>query len=278
MRALYVLSLPVCIGIGFVGAQVVGVGAGIECPSQSLPVSAVATAIEPSREHVRDDVEVEGLRARNAELEARLKDLAARVESDKERALPAEETESSPERVERERKESLKWRVSAIEKFVPLTVEQRERLERKFDAEAQGVNAPEQIETLEEIIGEEGAAFYRQQVQAAFQRVQDEELSKEVVWLARQLNLSAEQERAIQQSFQAIEAELQSGTVRNGTGSAGSGHERVKAMIEENRKRNEQRAARVKELVSPEQYQAYMASQSESSAADVEVFHDPGAH
>jgi hypothetical protein len=47
-------------------------------------------------------------------------------------------------------------------------------------------------------------------------------------------------------------------------------------MIEENRQRGELRSQELRNILSPEQYQAYLKTQTESAAADVEVFHDPG--
>lgn len=173
--------------------------------------------------------------------------------------------------------DALSWKISAIEKFVPLAPEQKERLreryERESDAQAHGTEV--EVESLEEILGPENASYYRAQVQAAFKRVQDEEIERESVWLSRKLGLSQEQETSMRQVFERVEAEL--GTTGHTSNSAKNPQERVRAMIAENRRRSELRIAELSRILTPEQLQVYARLEAESSASDVEVFHDPGA-
>ena len=174
-----------------------------------------------------------------------------------------------------EQDEALTWRVSAIEKFVPLTADQKGRLTQKYRAEreakASGIEA--QSESLEQILGEENAQYYRQQVNAAFKRMQDEEVEKEVLLVSRQLSLSAAQEENVRSIFGKVEEVVEA---NRGTSKNSSPQDRVKTMIEENRQRGELRSQELRNILSPEQYQAYLKTQTESAAADVEVFHDPG--
>lgn len=192
----------------------------------------------------------------------------------------AEVVDSSSEGVERvakEEEESLNWKISAIEKFVPLSGDQKARLKEKYqaerDARQRGVEA--ETEKLDDIIGAENAGYYRQQVQAAFKRMEAEETEKEVLLIARQLSLSSQQEESVRRVFADVESRLESVPTSNESTSA---HDRVKMMIEENRRRGELRAEELKKVLTPAQYQSYLASQAESAAADVEVFHDPSAH
>ena len=171
--------------------------------------------------------------------------------------------------------EAMKWRVSAIEKFIPLSEDQKTRLKEKFVLESQSEKGEVTTESLDDILGAEQASYYRQQVQAAFKRVQDQETEREVVWLSRQLSLSIEQERAVREVLARVEQQVASEALNHNT--ARSPQDRVKRMIEENRKRSELRNNDLKTILSPEQYQAYIKSQSESASSDIEVFHDPGS-
>ena len=49
--------------------------------------------------------------------------------------------------------------------------------------------------------------------------------------------------------------------------------ERVKAMITENKRREELRQARLKTILSPDQFAAYSRINAESTKSDIEVFH-----
>jgi hypothetical protein len=173
--------------------------------------------------------------------------------------------------------DALSWKISAIEKFVPLTPEQKERLREKYEREsdAQAHGNEVEVESLEEILGPENASYYREQVQAAFKRVQDEEIERESVWFSRKLGLSEEQETSMRQVFERVEAEL--GTTGHTSNSAKNPQERVRAMIAENRRRSELRTAELSRILTPEQLQVYARIEAESSASDVEVFHDAGA-
>jgi hypothetical protein len=266
------LGCVACGGVGFVLAVTLK-----PCtPRVEAANSVAAPVVVPSAEPHAAQGELVAAQGKIRELEARVSELSAQLASvpvavkDSPDGI-AVEAESRSTDEQAQRKEALAWKVSAVEKFVALTDEQKLRLQKKYEVEATGGKEGVETDTLEDIIGQENAAFYRQQVKAAFQKVRDEELNKEVVWLARQLNLSAQQEQAVQQGFLSIESQL-----AQGEQAASSSHDRVKGMIEENRKRSELRAAQMKELLSPEQYEAYAKSQADSSASDVEVFHDSG--
>jgi hypothetical protein len=180
--------------------------------------------------------------------------------------------ESAPEErtavVSETENNAARWKISAIEKFVPLTEDQRERLQQSFSG---GPDRPK--ESLEEILGAENAEYYRSQVKAAFQRMEEQELEKEVVFTSRQLALSSQQESQIRIVFQDIERELDTA---EGDARGGTPQERVGRMVEQNKKRQALRNERVHGILSPEQYQAFLKTQSESPEADMEVFHDSG--
>jgi hypothetical protein len=184
-------------------------------------------------------------------------------------------SEVSPEEKQHE---ALSWRVSAIEKFVPLTDEQRSRLVTKFQEEARAnqIGEESRAEKLEEILGDENARYYREQVKEAFERVQNEETEKEVLWISRRLGLSPELERSVRSVFLDVEQTVDSEFETAAHGTKTSPQDRVKAMIAENKRRAALRSEKLQALLPPDQYQAYLRSEAESAASDVEVFHDPG--
>ena len=162
------------------------------------------------------------------------------------------------------------WRISAIERFIPLSEEQRNRLEESYRVKESGGDG----ETLEEIVGAENAAFYREQVANAFRKVEEQELEKEVVFTARKLGLSDAQEVTLREIFSSIEAEIdrESGNAQKGN----TPSERVAQMVAESKRRTQLRAERVKETLSPQQYEQFLKDQAESPESNMQVFHDAG--
>ncbi len=258
-----------------------GISVGVVAVTWFVPQSPSLTSavVTPAPLDLRCEEELAGQKARIEELEGRLGRLSTKVEvaptqSDKLRDAapsPAQDTEE-------QRHEALSWRVSAIEKFVPLSEDQKNRLLAAFEEDSRARQAGEdsRAEKLEEILGEDNARYYRAQIKAAFERVQNEENEKEVLLLSRQLNLAADQEQAVRSQFldveRVVDEEFSSGT----HGSGASPQERVKVMIAENKRRRALREERLKTILSADQYEAYLRAESESAASDVEVFHDPG--
>ena len=227
--------------------------------------------------------ELERTKQRVAQLERELKLSEGAQAAHETVRVDGEISVSEEGAISSDRQEAVKWRVSAIDKFVPLNDDQKQRLAAKFSREFSSEGAGDEDETLDEILGLENATYYREQVRAAFQRVQEEELEKEVLWIARQLSLSDVQERQIQEIFNKIEQQIDQelAAPQHGAepqhGAAGrSAQDRVKLMIAENRRRSELRNEQLKAALTPEQYEAYLRSQAESAASDIEVFHDPG--
>lgn len=182
---------------------------------------------------------------------------------------PTVESSAAPAQEHSPPSKRVAWRISAIEKFVPLSEEQKNRLTVKFEREAAG---EESSASLEEILGGESATFYREQVKAAFERARNEEVDREIVWLGRQLALTSAQERDIKVAFDAVEKELETVELPESV-QARTPEERVKAMITENKRREELRQARLKMILSPDQFAAYSRMNAESTKSDIEVFH-----
>jgi hypothetical protein len=221
------------------------------------------------------DSELASQRARIAELENRL---SAQEKSAVVTQLPGTgQPTAAPGAATADR--AIAWRVSAIEKFVPLSEEQKERLQDKFKEEqdARQENRESNAERLEDIIGEEQAVTYRQQVQAAFERAQNQELDKEAVWISRKLSLSSEQEQSMRTVFSEVESQIEKEFGDGQHGVALSAQQRVARMVAENKRRLQLRSEALKRVLQPDQYSAYLQEESQSAASDVEVFHDSGS-
>lgn len=270
-------SLPVfVVGVVLGGLGVWAAAGG----SMGTSGGATSQAAIPQLAVVRcDRDELERASTRVAQLERELAtERAARIEFSKgggTAPLMDEGSGQNGEDAKRvEEDEALTWRVSAIEKFVPLTADQKEQLTRKYRAEREAKTSGSEArsQSLEQILGEDNARYYRQQVNAAFKRMQDEEMEKDVLLISRQLSLDAAQEESVRAVFAKVEEVVEA---NKGVGKDESAHDRVKTMIEENRQRSELRNREMQNILSSEQYKAYLKTQTESSAADVEVFHAP---
>ena len=166
----------------------------------------------------------------------------------------------------------IEWRVSAIEKFVPLTEDQKDRLMAKFKAESTDPDSSIAKEELDSIIGEESARVYRDAVRQAFVNARNEEIEKEVLLLSRKLALTPEQESGVRTVYQSVEQEAAAEHEEQGNL---TGEERLQKMIARNQERSKRLSELLKPLLTPEQYTAYAQYQSDSPDSDLEVFHSP---
>lgn len=253
VRALPILMAGMCIGAGVAWSM-------LAVPSATPPV-----ATPQAQQLVCDQSDLKRMRERVTQLESEL----AAAKSGQSVAVPPQESAAAQPEAE----EALTWKISAIEKFVPLSDGQKDRLREKYKKERAGDG--DTAESLDDILGPESAAFYQERVQAAFKKVQDEEVAREVVWLSRTLSLSEDQEGSVRAILANVEAEVTKGRTHGQSGN--SPQERVREMIAQNRRRSELRTQQLKKVLTPEQFQAYLRAEAESSASDVEIFHDPGA-
>src|SRR5690606_26844475 len=83
--------------------------------------------------------------------------------------------------------QKIRAKISAISKFVPIDQSQIERLREKFTLENDPNNTS--AESLEAIIGQENANFYKEQRKKAFDRATQIAIEKEVLYVARRLAL-----------------------------------------------------------------------------------------
>jgi hypothetical protein len=263
-------SVPLGFGAMFFVGAVIGAAIG---------VVAVSRLNSSSEQHKNLTPELLSCQASLKQLGSELSELkskpaspcvaTSRVEQMTEQKTPHESKRDSDKRL------ANSWRISAIEKFVPLSEDQKERLERKFTEEqAAKDDVRESVaESLDDILGVDNAKVYRDQMEAAFERAREEELERDTIWMARKLGLVADQEERLRATFAEVDQIIRAEFNASPNEANSSAQQRVARMIAENKRRIQLRAERVRSLLSPGQYQEYVKLESESSAADVEVFH-----
>jgi regulator of replication initiation timing len=79
----------------------------------------------------------------------------------------------------------------------------------------------------------------------------------------------------VRQVFTAVEQQLAEER-RSLQDKASSPRERVKLMMDENRRRRELRNEQLKAVMSPAQYESFLQSQADSTESDIEIFHGAG--
>ena len=77
-------------------------------------------------------------------------------------------------------------------------------------------------------------------------------------------------------AFEGVERDVAAEYPPSQLGASDSPQQRVLRMIAENKRRVQLRAERLRQVLPPEQYEAYMKAESESAASDMEVFHGSG--
>lgn len=169
-------------------------------------------------------------------------------------------------------------RTNVIGSFVELSENQRERLKKKFIADAKHVNdnAPPARESLEDIIGAENAAYYRKQRQKAFDRGEVREIEKEVLYLSRQLSLSKEQEEFLRDTMFEIDSEVEERMKsfdNVAEGSRRTPRQKLMYAVEKNRLEKDILTERLQHILSAEQYRLHQKLDAESPSTDLEMWH-----
>lgn len=171
----------------------------------------------------------------------------------------------------------IRARVSAIEKFVPLTAEQRERLEEKFKRDLSGPkpdDAGSGTDELADILGKENAEYYRSEMRRAFENAATEERERDVFYLSRKLALTPDQETQLADAMASVEKEVNAN--RAATASAGQAamEDRIKLILRENELRQKLLNEQLQKIFTPEQYQRYVEQQLGSSEGNFPVWHE----
>ena len=211
------------------------------------------------------------LRARTDELVALKQQQAVAAPAAVQHVVSQQAASSVPDTIPRSKGDNdfrLRARISAIEKFVPLTDEQKERLSKKFQSDSN-----ETAESLDDILGHENAEYYRNEMGKAFQRAKEEDEEKDVLLLSRQLNLSEEQESRVRIAIK--QAEVEVSTAMRSQGAASKDMEsRLQTMMKENQLRQEALRKQLAVIFSEEQYRRYLENEAASGASDFQVWHE----
>ncbi len=163
----------------------------------------------------------------------------------------------------------LSMKLNAIEQFVPLDEDQTERLRDKFSLElTPGVKG----EQLEAILGKEQTAFLREQREIAFERGKVEALEREVFFWSRKLNLSPTQESFFLNALDDTEQEIIKWRSEQ---KAQSLQARTLLFFEETKRRRKLLREKLGDVLSEEQLDSYVEQESQSAAAEVELWHSP---
>jgi hypothetical protein len=164
----------------------------------------------------------------------------------------------------------IEIRLSAINKIVGLTADEEMAVK---DLLTEGQSHPF---TLEDIIGSEKANFYYQQQRASFNRSENEEIEKDLYFFSRRFGLDHEQESAVINIL--TEIKDQNKTNRGGSPArmGATPQERLKEILNETRIYRNTLKERLKSVLSEQQYQAFLAYDAESVAADMQMWHDTG--
>lgn len=152
------------------------------------------------------------------------------------------------------------WKISAIEKIVSLTPEEKEKLRENY-------NQP-QPDQLENIIGPERAEAYKNHVKQTFSKVEEENIQREVYYLSRKLNLDAMQEGQFFGLYRDLNEEVERRLEAENFKEQG-----VKRMIRANQIEDQLLRERLKNVLSEQQYKEWALLQSDSSGQDLEMFH-----
>lgn len=160
-------------------------------------------------------------------------------------------------------------RLSAIEKFVQLNDAQREQLKQKFKAEINKQEAP----SLEQVIGKESADFYKQQVQKAYEKSNQEQVDREVFYLSRILSLSPEQEAQVRQVVSDVKGSTDYVSHQSDSSNPISN---LQKMLDSAKVQNDLLIEKMKQALTATQYQAFIEYQNNSSDSDFTMLHtDP---
>lgn len=161
---------------------------------------------------------------------------------------------------------SIETKISSISKFIQLSDNQTARLRNKFSAELDPGN--KETESLDEILGKDNADFYRQQKKAAFSRMLQESIEKEILFVSKKINLNQLQEDTFRKIYNEVEEEIK----LKRESEKNSGINTLERLVLEEKLRNKLLAERMKEILSPSQYKEFINYQSGNQ--EMQLWHE----
>lgn len=186
-----------------------------------------------------------------------------------------EKTAKASEEQENDTAYRVRARVAAIEKFLPLSTEQKQNLELEFrQGLARGEKSALSEERLAELIGSENARFYEEQKAKAFRAAAREEEDREVFYLSRTLSLNNEQEQALRNALQITEKELSRKLAEDFGQAPDSMQMRIAKFKASNELRQKILGEQLKTILNPEQYSQYLDYSSRNSDQSFTLWHE----
>lgn len=238
-------------------------------------------------ENVELLLRVERLSTQNKRLQDESRSLTEKIEAiEREQEVPQEIAESvrSP-RVEREGSEVVsvearedeedRWarvaemQTAAIGRLLSLTESEKDSLFEMYRAEQ---SPDEPHVSLESILGAERANFIREEKRKAFSRSELEDVERDAYYFSRKLALNEDQELEVLSALTDIQSQLRE--ERKSVASLPM-RERMEHMLREAKLYRQILMQRMQGILTQAQLAQYVQYDSESSAADMEMWHSP---
>lgn len=164
--------------------------------------------------------------------------------------------------------EIINWRLSAIEKLVPLSDDQKKELRNKFSKRNNDPLTPQR--TVDEILGKESAAIYAEAKSRARARVKSEGLEKDVLYISRRLGLSPQDEEHLRESVFIVDAQIEEQKEKDPVASPYAGFSKY---IELERLRRDLLQKQLQQFLDAQKYEEYLKLQAESADVEIEMWH-----
>ncbi len=164
-------------------------------------------------------------------------------------------------------------RVSAVEKIIQLTPQQKSLLTGYFNQKLSGATP---IQKFEDIIGAENADFYRQQAQKSFNKARIEGFEKEAYFLGSKLGLTPDQEADLISTMQQIDQtmpETPAPDITAGTPSREAQLKQIQDAVKRNQAFEKELDARMIDILTEDQLKKYNQLKVERSSVDAEMWH-----
>jgi hypothetical protein len=238
-------------------------------------------------ENVELLLRVERLSTQNKRLQDESRSLTEKIEAvEREQEVPQERSESigqprveskgsEPVLVEaREDEEDRRARVAemqtaAIGRLLSLTESEKDSLFEMYRAEQ---SPDEPHVSLESILGAERANFIREEKRKAFSRSELEDVERDAYYFSRKLGLNEDQELEVLSALTDIQSQLRED--RKSVASRPM-RERMEYMLREAKLYRQILMQRMQGILTQAQLAQYIQYDSESSAADMEMWHSP---
>lgn len=179
--------------------------------------------------------------------------------------------------IESDEESVVEMKVSAINKLVNLSAEEEGELRDHY---YQQKNNADYQNTLSDLLGEERTSFIREEQRRSFSKSEQENIEKDLYYYSRKFDFSSEQEKQVNNLLTVIQGEVRESNKRiTGEGGAEpigrelSGREKLRVMMKNIRYGRVMLKERMENILSEDQYRAFVEYENESTDADMELWH-----